>query len=280
MGKAEYDKVVSEAVDDFLEHGFDSAERLAFWERKIKEAAGAALGATGAMEDALRDVLRATYEKMISRGGIVKHHPGVSRWTLERVRADLRADLDKRIMASANLIRLNREKMIAQTLSRFSGWATSIPKGGTAEASRREEKDHIRKPLASLPYEQRRLLTDQGHKLISSLNETVAVGGGAIATVWHSRFRQPGYNYREDHKLRDGKVYGIRGAWAYEKGLAKKPPDGWYDEITAYAQEPFCRCSGVYVYSLGMLDKLAPDAITEKGRKALSDARDKIKSAA
>ena len=36
-------------------------------------------------------------------------------------------------MASAKLIKLNRDAAIERTLQRFSGWSTSIPVGGTAE---------------------------------------------------------------------------------------------------------------------------------------------------
>ena len=272
-----YREVVDEAVNWFAENGFTSEEDLRYWEERISRAADAAIGSTASMESMLRDALRAAYEKMIERGGAIKYHPGIPRFALDRVRPELRAILDRRIMASANLIRLKRTTMKAQTLSRLSGWVTSIPAGGSDHVDKRAEKEKLKKALASLPFETRRVLTDQGHKLISAVNETIAEGGGAIAAVWHSRFRQPGYDYREDHRERDSKVYGIEGSWAYEKGLAKKPPDGWTDEITKPAEEPFCRCSYVYVYTLGQLEKIAPDALTEKGRAALADAREKIK---
>lgn len=272
-----YREVVDEAVNWFAEHGYTSDEDLRYWEDRISRAADAAMGSTAEAESMLRDVLRAAYEKLIARGGIVKHHPGIGLYAIDRVRPELRAILDRRIMASANLIRLNRAKMKAQTLARLSGWATSIPAGGSGNVDKRAEKDKLKKSIASLPFETRRVLTDQGHKLASAVNETVAVGGGAIAAVWHSRFRQPNYDYREDHKERDSKVFGIEGSWAYEKGLAKKPPDGWTTDITKPAEEPFCRCSYVYVYTLGQLDKVSPEALTEKGRAALASARETIK---
>ena len=278
-GSAEWKKVIDEAVNDFVENGFDDPERLARWEKRIAEAAGEAIGSASAMDEMLREILRATYEKMVAKGGIAKHHPGLSRWTYERLRPEFRAELDKRIMASANLIRLNKTKMVQQTLSRFGGWATSIPAGGSENVDKREEKDRIKKPLASLPFETRRVLTDQGHKLISSLNEVVAVGGDAIAAVWHSRWRQPNYDYREDHKERDLKVYGIDDSWAVKAGLVKKPPEGWTRDITKPAEEPFCRCSYVYVYTLRELSRLCPEMITEKGWKWLEDAAAKLKAA-
>lgn len=278
--KTEYQRTVDEAVDWFAEHGFTSAEKLAYWEDRIRRAAEAAFGPSRTAEEMLRDLLAKTYEKMVSSGKLTQFHPGVARWTLEKVRPELRAELDRRIMASANLIRIKRKQRIEETLARFSGWASSQPVGGSAEPEKRETKESIKKPLASLPYENRRVLIDQSHKLVASLNEVVATGGGAIALRWHSMWRQKNYNFRPDHKERDGLIYGIRGAWAYEKGLTKKPVAGWYDEITAVAQEPFCRCSAVFIYSLRELEKVAPEALTQKGREALDAARAKIKAMA
>lgn len=279
MAKSRFDQTVDEAVDEMARTGFVSAERLAYWEERIRRAAEAERPGAR-MEDILRDFLARSYDKMLARGVDPKLHKGIARWTLEKVRPELRAELDRRIMASANLIRLNKKKRVEETLQRFSGWSTSIPPGGSAEPEKRDAKDRIKKPIASLPFEERRCLTDQGHKLFSSLNNIVAEGGGAIAVVWHSRWRQPGYNFRAEHKERDGLVYGIRGAWSYEKGLTKKPDAGWYDEVTAFAEEPYCRCSGQYVYSLRELEKIAPDVLTTKGRAALDDARAQIKAMA
>lgn len=269
-----YRDTVNAAIDDLAEHGFDSEARLSMWEERIRRAAEEAFGPSARMEELLRDILRSTYDRIIKNGKVAKFHPGIARYTLERVRPALRAELDRRIMASAQLIRLNRKKRIAETLQRFSGWATSIPAGGSDNVDAREERERIRKPIASAPYEERRVLVDQGHKLISSVNSIVATGGGAIAAIWRSHWRQPGYNYRPDHKDRDMVVYGIRGAWAFEKGLAKKPPGGWTDEITQPAEEVFCRCFYVYVYTLGNLAKVAPEALTAQGRAALASARE------
>jgi hypothetical protein len=89
-------------------------------------------------------------------------------------------------------------------------------------------------------FDERRVLVDQGHKLISAINRTVAEEGNAIAGTWHSHWRQAGYDYREDHKERDDHVYAIRGNWAIKDGLMKVGPAGYSDEITQAAEEPFC----------------------------------------
>lgn len=259
--------------------GFVSAERLAYWEERIRRAAEAERPGAR-MEDILRDFLARSYDKMLARGVSPKLHKGIPRWTLEKVRPALRAELDKRIYASANLIRLNKAKRVAESNQRFAGWLSSIPPGGSAEPEKREAKARIKAPIASLPFEERRVLIDQGHKLFSSLNEVVATGGGAIAAIWHSRWRQPNYNYREDHKDRDEHIYLIPKTWETEKGLVKAGADGTIDSITKPGEEPFCRCSYVYVYSLRELEKVAPDMLTVKGRAALDDARAQIKAMA
>lgn len=273
-GKKNYHDVVSEAVDDLAEHGFTSVERVAFWQRKIREAAEGFLGSAAQMEQQLRDALAATYKRMVDSGKIAKYHPGVARWTIEKVRPSLRAELDRRILASANLIRLNREQAIAKTLQRFSGWSTSIPPGGASEPNKREEKARIQKPMAQVRFETRRVLTDQGHKLTSALNEIVSTDGGAIIATWRSNYRQPNYDYREDHKERDGVVYSIRDSWAMQKGFVKKSPNGYVDEITRPAEETFCRCW--YVYGYGLRD-VPDDMLTKLGRETLEEARRKMR---
>ncbi len=54
-----------------------------------------------------------------------------------------------------------------------------------------------------------------------------------------------------------------------QQGLITKG-DGYLDEITQPAEEPFCRCYGVYVNNLR---DLPPEMLTEKGRRALEETR-------
>ena len=178
--------VLTEAVSDMVENGFDSIERVAKWTRMLRDAAAAAMISPIAMEQMLRDELAATFRKMVDQGKIAEFNPGVERYTIERLRPALRAELDRRIMASADLIKLNRQQAIDKTIQRFQGWSTSIPKGGTRTAEKRETKKEVRKALSSLPFEERRVLIDQGAKLIASLNDIIANDGGAIAGIWSS----------------------------------------------------------------------------------------------
>ena len=273
MAASRFDEVLAAAMEDLVEHGYDDQHRVAMWMELLREAAEASFAPSARVSAMMADALRAIYRRLVERGEVVRWHPGVSVYTLQNVAPQLRAALDRRIAAAAELIRLNRQEMIEKTLRRFAGWATSIPVGGTEAAVRREAKKEIRKSFTSLPFNERRVLIDQGHKLAASISETVAAGNGAIALTWRSHWRQPGYNYREDHKERDGKIYALRDAWAFRDGLAKVGPDGWYDEITAVAQEPFCRCYAVYLYSLRDLERTAPEMLTAKGRGELTLAR-------
>lgn len=262
-------ETVTDAVADFAEHGYDAPERLERWMREIREAAERDAVSDERLNDMLRRTLKGMYQKLVTDEGLLRYHPGVPRFTLAKVKPKLRAELDKRILASANLIKLNRDAAIEKTLQRFSGWATSVPDGGSRVVDRRETKDDIRKSLVALPFEVRRVNIDQSHKFLASLSEILAVDNGAIAGKWHSRFREAGYDYREDHKERDEHVYAVRGSWAVERGLINKG-DGYTDEIERPAELPYCRCHYKYLYAL---PALPDDMLTAKGRAALEAVR-------
>jgi hypothetical protein len=272
MAAKTFQSVLTEAIADFAEHGFDSPERLARWQQKLRETFEGSLTPDDVMERMLRDGLTALYRKMVDQGRLLEFHPGVERFTLEKVRPQLHAELTRRIMASADLIRLNREKMVAQTLQRFSGWATSIPKGGSDVVSKVEEKQKVKKGLASAPFEERRVLIDQGHKLVAALSEIVAVDNGAIAGKWFSHWRDPGYDARPQHKHLDvdGKLFVVRDNWALKAGLMKLAGAHYTDEIERPGELPFCRCRYIWIHHLR---QLPDDMLTAKGRAALQSMR-------
>lgn len=265
-----YYEVLASAVADLTERGFDSIERVAFWSARIREAAASALMPEYELERMLRERMAEIYGRLVERGAIIKYNPGVERFTLEKVRPALRDELDRRIMAAANLIKLNRRAAIDKTLQRFQGWATSIPVGGSGAVEKGKTKQDIRKSLAQLPFEERRVLIDQGMKLTASLSEILAKDGKALAGVWHSHWRQAGYDYREDHKERDEQVYLLRDTWALERGLIKPGPAGYYDKITSTGEEPFCRCYMTWLYRLR---DLPAELLTATGRAELAQAR-------
>lgn len=269
-------ETITAAVADLTRHGYDSQKRVDEWMAKIEAAARRSLTSPTKLEQLLRDTLKAEYARLVDRDHVARLHPGVSRFTLREVKPKLRAELDRRIMTSASLIKLNRDQSIDKTLQRFQGWATSVPAGGSKVTDRREVKYDVGKALKQLPFEERRVIIDQGHKLTASINDVIAQDGGAIAMRWHSHWRELNYNYRKDHKERDAKVYLIRNSWAHEKGYVKPGEAGYLDEITQPAEEPFCRCFGTYIYSV---KRLPEDMVTQKGRDAMEAARAKVSAA-
>lgn len=272
VGESLY-RVVTEAINDILEHGYDSPRRVQEWLEKIELAISRSLIPLEALDTNLRKLLAAVFSRTTRTDKLMRLHRGVSKYTLAQIQPKLRAELDKAILASADLIKLRREQAKAETLRRFAGWATSIPAGGTDIADRAKVRKDVRKGIAGLSFVERRVVIDQGHKLSAAVNRIVAVDGGAIAFVWHSHWREIGYDYRPSHKKRDEKIYGLRGSWAHQNGYLKRGADGWYDEITAAAEEPFCRCYVTAVYTLGELAKVAPGMLTEKGREKLREVQ-------
>jgi hypothetical protein len=263
-------RVLSQAINEMAGVGFDNSARLAYWINRIRDAAVQSLIPEHILEAQLNSAFRSTYARLIEKGTITKLHPGIGRFTLEKVRPALHAELARRLMAARNLIKLNRAEAIEATVRRFAGWASSVPDGGTGATDKRATRAEIRKALASLPFTERRVAVDQGHKFVSNLNNILATDGGAIALTWHSHWRQAGYNYRRDHKERDGKVYVLRGNWALDRGLMKLAGRTYYDEVTAVGEEVYCRCYAVYLYSLRALPD---DMLTEKGRAELERAK-------
>ena len=263
-------QVIQRAIADVSENGFDTEGRIAFWCAEIRRAAIEHLIPESQLDQQLRAAFGQIYTKLVEKGEIAKYHQGVERFTIDKVRPHLRAELDRRIMASASLIKLNRQESIDATIRRFQGWATSIPAGGQRESDKAEATKNVKKKLQQMPYVERRVVIDQSAKLTASINEIIASDGGAIALRWKSHFRQLNYNFRPDHKARDGRIYAMRGNWALKAGLMKAGPDGYYDEITAVAEEPFCRCYAVYIYAIG---RLPDDMLTEKGKAELARVR-------
>lgn len=264
--------VVTEAVRYFEEHGFTSAEVLQQWIERIRSAAQATLTPESVLNEELQRTLGGIYKRLVDGGQLLKTHEGVSKFTIERLKPKLRVELDRRLAVSRNLIKLNREQAVEKAIQRMAGWASSIPAGGSNAIDVKDTKEHIRKALTSLPFEERRCVIDQSAKFVSSLNEIVAVDGGAIAVIWNIR-HSAGYHNRPDHKERAGKVYLLRSSWAKEKGLVKPGPAGYYDDITSFGEEIFCSCWGTWIYNVR---DLPADMITQKGKEELAAARAKI----
>ena len=261
-------EVLAEAVRHFSTHGYTEASDLDYWMAHIRAALLEREAKKKPPTQMAEAALKGVYAKTLR--GAAKYHKGVERYTIESVAPRLRPLLTARIMASADLIKLNREQALETTLHRFAGWASSQPPGGGPGAG--EARKHIGKRLQQATYEERRMLIDQGHKLVAAVNQTVAEGSGAIAAQWH-HVHQANYDARPAHVARDDKVFLIRDSWAHSEGLVKPNKNGYTDQIEGAAELPFCRCFYTYLYSLS---RLPDDMLTEKGRKVMEQTRLKV----
>jgi hypothetical protein len=266
--------VVTAAIDDLLEHGFDSQERLDRWLQQIGVAARAALVPEAVLQRALRDALVRVFHRSLTASALARRHPGLDTFTLASIKPKLHSELDRRIVAAADLIKLNRAASVQRTLQRFAGWASSIPAGGTEVGKRKEIKRRVRRGIAGLPFAERRVIVDQGAKLAASIDAVIAMDGGSIAGIWHSHWREAGYDYREDHKERDGHVFVVRDNWALQRKYMKLAGAQYMDQVTAPAQEPFCRCRYAFLYNLRDLPN---EMLTELGAKTLARVRRQIR---
>lgn len=260
---------LNSAIDDVLEYGFDSVERIAKWVERLKSAAPGILAPEAVLVRRLKDKLTREFKRETGKGQLLRRHKGVSEYTLARVKPALRAELDRHLVASVSLISLNRKAKVQEAYQRFAGWATSVPKGGTDAADRKDVKAHVRKGIAALPFEERRVIIDQGHKLVAGIGRIVATDGGAIAAIWHHVPERAGYAARPDHERRDGEYWVIRDSWAYTQGLIK-PNVGFTDSITQPGEEVYCSCWYTYVYNLRDLPE---NMLTAKGKLTLLSAR-------
>jgi hypothetical protein len=263
-------QVLTAAIADLSEHGFDSQERLDRWLMEIRRAAQQALIPEEVLRRELRQNLTQLYERLVDGGKLARLHKGISQFTIANIKPSLRAELDRRILGSANLIKLNRQASIERTLQRFAGWATSVPAGGSDVVARKEVNQNVRRAIAGLPFEERRVVIDQGHKLSAAVSNIVARDGGAIAAQWRHVMEGGGYQARPAHVARNKRIYLIRDSWAHRERLVKPNEDGYTDEITAPGEEVYCRCAYSYIFALR---DLPSSMLTEKGRAELTRVR-------
>lgn len=262
-----FSSILAQAVKHFAEQGFTSKADLELWIKRIRAAASASLVPERVLEERLKASFQVIFKRLVDRGGLLRWHKGVERYTLEKVKPYLRDELARQVFAAADLIKLNREQAIAKTLARFSGWATSVPPGGSKVTSKVDTKEQVKKALASLPFEERRVLIDQGQKFVSNLSALVATDNGAIAAEWEHHYS---LHPREAHIERAGNIYLIRGSWAHSAGFVKPGECGYTDEIEKPGEWIYCRCTYNYLYGLS---DLPSNMLTKRGKEELERIR-------
>lgn len=266
----DYRKVVVAAVQDIALHGYDSPERIARWAEAIASSARDTLAPERDLERQLTQVLEQVYRRQVGQRQLLKSHFGAEGFALDRAQYVLRRELEKRLLVAAELVKSNRDLAIKETVRRFQGWATSLPEGGR-KLDRGDAAAAILKYLKNLPSADRRIILDQGRKLASGLSQALAISGNAVGGYWSSKWRQPGYDFREDHRDRDLEFFLLRDNWAITQGFMKLGGHKYTSSITAPGEEPNCQCHYRWVYSLSGV----PEAcLTKKGIVAVRGDRE------
>jgi len=249
------------AINHYQEQGYTSETDLKRWVKILKESAEKTVKSPIKLEKDTKSALNGTYKRLITQKGALKRHKGINKSTLDKYALAFKKELDRRILASQNIIQLHRETAINDTLRNFQGWATSIPPGGSQAVDKIEERTRIKKALVSLPILVSNVIHDQEHKLSTVIHELIAEKGGAIAMVWHSMWRLPGYNYRPDHKEKDEQVYLLKDSWARAKGLVAGE---YYEDDVAVGVLPNCKCFAEWIYDV---TDLPTELLTSKGQE-------------
>lgn len=267
MGMVDFYRALAAALEEFRRTGYDSRDRLNYWLGQLRIAANRVLPSPEQSRRAIQAALGKMFRDATSKAGFNRAHPALTQYALQRMGPKLAPILERRIMASADLIKLHREQSIEKVLQRFSGLVTSIPEGGTRSFDTRKDKAAIGKSLRQMSFEERRVVIDQGHKLVANVQQTVAESNDALGFFWR-HIHQAHYDARPDHEARDGKFFALRGNWAIEAGLMKRGPNPYSDEIDTPSVAPYCRCWAVWVYNIR---ELPPECLTEKGRLQISN---------
>lgn len=260
--------LLREGLQKFTERGATSTYELQEWLMRLHTALENEIPTDDESRTMLRAVLDGIFAREVGAGGtlarVAKRVPGVLRGTLARVAPSLRAQLDARIFAGVNLIRLNKRAAVEKTLQRFAGWISSVPPAGAITTDLRAVATQIAKPVAQIKFEARRVAIDQGHKLIAAVSHVVAMGDGAIAAIWQDRGENDhAYHARPEHLRRSGTLFLVRDSWAMEQGLVKKTGTVQYtDEIEQPAEFPYCSCAYLY---LTAPQRLPRELLTNRG---------------
>ena len=265
--------LLAEAISEFTTVGYTSVERVATWVAALRNALERELGPDREIYEELRRTLGGSFDRFLNGRKLDQIVPGVGRYTKELVKPKLYAELDRRILAAADLIKLHKTEAVDRTLRRFQGWSTSIPPGGDETIDRRETKGLLGKDLRSYRYHKRLVANDQSHKLIANVADLVATEAGAIAARWNSHgAHDPSYNARKDHLSWDGQLYVVRDSWAHREGLIK-PVHGYTDDVPLPGQPVNCRCWYSYITSPR---KLPDEMLTRRGQEWIARGRDEL----
>jgi hypothetical protein len=224
--------------------------------------------------------MEGAFDRHMKRSILSAKKQKIESWRVTRMEPVARDELERRIYAATDLIKLNRAEAVDRTLRRFKGWATSVPAGG-AEVETRPARASMSKDAQEARYIAKRVAIDQTAKMLANVSDIVATGNGAIGGIWDAT-NEIRRKHRENHLDWHGLWFAIKGSWADEQGLIEHPNGyisdrfgppsrpGADDNIVMPARAINCRCELVYAYSL---EDVPEDMLTPKGRLALRAAQ-------
>lgn len=225
------------------------------------------LGQLGIVLDRIPDAvdtaaINRKFKSQVDNQGINKRHE-LAPYIIASLYFLLRDEKDNRVQSAKKLMNMRREETKETVMRRFAGWASSIPVTRTI-TNKQEVVNFIAKPVRELPKLERLIVEDQTNKMVANMDAIVGREAGAIGYYWHSLFRVPGYNYRENHKHLDldGKFIIFKNSWAYKQGLVKRGNEIFQDDIEQPGELPNCKCSARYIYDLSGIPR---ECLTIKG---------------
>ena len=79
-------ETLTAAINDLLEHGFDSQQRLEMWVAKLETAARATLVPEATLNRSLKDMLLKVYQRTVEGDALINRHSGISQFTLASIK--------------------------------------------------------------------------------------------------------------------------------------------------------------------------------------------------
>lgn len=279
--------VLIAAITDIAVNGFNSEVNINRWLMRLQNALKNYSVNLPAARSLVEKSMTAAFNTHFfdSKGNpsakFLERNKGLDAFTLQQLKPKAQRKLQERIAQNANLIVLDRESAIADTLKRFQGWTTgqTAAKQLLTKTQIKEQAKLLIKPVSDAPtdFVPRRRIIDQNNKMIAAVNDVIAEDGGALAMTWHQNYSANPRNAEnagkknkldphKNHAQFDGKTFIRRESWAVKEGLLKKGDLPFLEDLQTFpGQDVYCGCTASYDYSLTALYRIRPDAFTQKG---------------
>jgi hypothetical protein len=270
-----------DAIRHFAEHGYANVRHVEDWAHKLRLAADAEHDHQATYERVRRGMESQFERHMRSQGVAARKRPKIEPWTRERLMPEARDELENRIHAATDLIRLNRDEAVDRTVRRFKAWVSSVPAGGRVKPDTKAAHASVGKEARDARFIERRVAIDQTAKMLANVSDIVATGNGAIGGFWDATFDIV-RDHRTNHVGWHDLWFTAKDNWALKAGYVRSP-NGMIgdrfgppsrpkadDNTVMPARAINCRCLLRYVYDL---EDVPDDILTDKGHAALRAAK-------